>query len=293
MFVEPTPPAMHRVSAEGDELRSLPTPDVLVLGGGGPVGLAWHLGWLEEGAALLGPDVRVIGTSAGAIAGALLLLGPQHRQAIAAGLRAASEQAARGQAAAPVTVVRGPEVEAALAACAGGGLTAIVALGRLMSQYPDDGLHTEQVRQMVGEDWPAGDLTVVTRSASTGERKSFSGEVPLPLAVAASSAAPGRSRPVTIDREDYIDGGIGSILNADLARGASPAWVLAPAGLGPSASELARGYLERELAALDASGTRVQVFTPEGDFTNPSTFADAGRAMDDGARVARAQLRRP
>jgi NTE family protein len=227
------------------------------------------------------------------MAGALLLLGSQRRQAVAAALRAAAAQASSGQAAAPATVVRSPELEAALAVCVGGDLAAIVALGRLMSQHPDDGSHAEQARQMVGEDWPSGDLTVVVRSARTGERKTFSGEVSLPLAVAASSAAPGRSRPVVIDGESYIDGAIGSLLNADLAHGARTAWVLAPTGLGSSALEAARMHLRQELAALEALGTRVEVFTPEGDFANLSAFADVGRAMDDGGRVARAWLRRP
>lgn len=279
------------VSAQGS------LPDLLVLGAGGPVGLAWQLGWLAEAADLLGTGVPVIGTSSGAMAGSLLLLDPARRQAIASALRAAAQQASRPSAAdttAARTAARpDPELRQAAAASYEGGPTAISALGRLMAARPYDGSHLEQVRQMVGEEWPTGDLTVVAREVSTGERKLFHGEVPLFLAVAASSAAAGRTGPVTVGGQEYIDGGYGSLLNSDLARGAGTVWVLAPAGLGAFAPETVPAIVREEVATLRAAGTHVEVFTPLAAFTDLGAFADAGRAMDDGGRVARTWLGKP
>ncbi|MFE5540769.1 patatin-like phospholipase family protein [Streptomyces sp. NPDC056519] len=269
------------------------SPGLLVLGAGGPVGLAWQLGWLEQAPDVLGTGVPVIGTSAGAMAGALLLLGPERRRAVADALRAAARQAA-APAEAEGGAVRGasrpdPELRATTTAAYEGGPRAVRALGELMSAHPDDGAHIEEVRRMVGEEWPAGALTVVARNASTGARKLFrAGAVPLHLAVAASSAAPGRTTPVTVGGERYIDGGIGSLLNSDLARGtAGPVWILAPAGLGTFSPAIVPALMRNEVTALETSGTRVELFTPREVFADLGAFADIARAMDDGARVAR------
>ncbi|MGP3683246.1 patatin-like phospholipase family protein [Streptomyces sp. IBSNAI002] len=272
-------------------------PDLLVLGAGGPVGLAWQLGWLAETAHLLGNGVPVIGTSAGAMAGALLLLGPERRQAITAALRTAAQQATAPAPAdtTPARTATPPDTELRQAAAAtyAGGPKAIRALGKLMAARPDDGSHLEQVRQMVGEEWPAGDLTVVAREVSTGERKIFRGTVPLFLAVAGSSAAAGRTGPVSVSGQEYIDGGYGSLLNSDLARGARTVWLLAPAGLGSFTPETVPALMRQELAELRATGTHVEAFTPHGDFTDLGAFTEAGRALDDGGEVARTWLNRP
>jgi NTE family protein len=47
-------------------------------------------------------------------------------------------------------------------------------------------------------------------------------------AVAASCAVPGLYPPITIDGRRYMDGGMRSIANADLAEGCDPVLVLAP-----------------------------------------------------------------
>ncbi|MBA3489623.1 MAG: patatin-like phospholipase family protein [Longispora sp.] len=269
----------------------LAPPDVLVLGGGGPIGLAWQLGWLDEAAHVLGPEIPMIGTSAGAIAGALFMLGPQRRRAVMAALRAAATSAPQSSVSKPPPPPSGPELEAAMSACSFGDAAAISVIGRLEIQHPADDSHVQQVRDMVGEDWPAGDLAVVTRSVRTGERNIFRGTVSLYLAVAASSAVPWRTSPVVIDGEEHIDGGLGSILNADLAQDVDTIWVLAPAGLGafPLRTSASK-YLQREIAALRASHTRVELFTPKSEFPDLGAFADVIRAMDDGARVARTWL---
>jgi predicted acylesterase/phospholipase RssA len=289
--METTCAALHRVPA-----RCSP-PDLLLLGAGGPVGLAWQLGWLAEATDLLETGVPVIGTSAGAMAGALLFLEPERRQAVTAALRATAQQASvrspADSTAARATAPADPDLREAVAASYDGGHKAISALGRLMATRPYDGSHLEQVRQMVGDQWPTGDLTVVAREVSTGERKLFRGEVPLYLAVAGSSAAAGHTGPVTIGGQHYINGSYGSLLNSDLARGADTVWVLAPAGLGAFTPQTVPARMREEVAALRRAGTHVEVFTPHGSFTDLGAFAEVGRAMDDGGQVARTWLDKP
>jgi NTE family protein len=73
-------------------------------------------------------------------------------------------------------------------------------------------------------------------------------------AVAASCAVPGVFPPVTVDGRRYIDGGVRSGTNADLAAGASAAVVLAPmARLSPMAAPPA------ELEVLRRTGPVVLV----------------------------------
>ncbi|MER7760555.1 hypothetical protein [Streptomyces sp. NPDC097619] len=219
---------------------------------------------------------------------------------------AAAEQVALARTAVPdraaevagaETPAPAPDVELRRAAAASyeGGPRAVGVLGRLMAGRPDGGAHVAEVRRMVGEEWPDGDLTVVAREVATGERRLFRrGEAPLHLAVAGSSAAAGRTGAVTIDGGQYIDGGYGSLLNADLAgaRGAGRVWVPAPAGLGSFTPETVPARMRAELDALRATGAEVEVFLPQGAFPDLGDFAEAARALDDGAQVARTRLAR-
>jgi NTE family protein len=80
--------------------------------------------------------------------------------------------------------------------------------------------------------------------------------VPLGLAVASSCAVPGAYPPVTIGSHRYMDGGIRSTTNADLAAGASAVIVLDAVGhLTP------REPLQAELATLGTDS--VLVITPD------------------------------
>lgn len=59
------------------EQHAHPADRTVILGGGGPAGLAWMIGYLHAIADTLNlRSARIIGTSAGAVAGALLLDGP-------------------------------------------------------------------------------------------------------------------------------------------------------------------------------------------------------------------------
>jgi NTE family protein len=80
--------------------------------------------------------------------------------------------------------------------------------------------------------------------------------VPLDLAVASSCAVPGAYPPVTIGGRRYMDGGVRSATNADLAAGATAVMVLDAVGhLTP------REPLQAELATLGTD--RAVVITPD------------------------------
>jgi NTE family protein len=72
----------------------------------------------------------------------------------------------------------------------------------------------------VGQAWP-NQLRVTTVNARTGQLQIWdaSSGAPLERAIAASTAAPCIWRPITINGERYIDGGVRIMLNADLAIG--------------------------------------------------------------------------
>jgi NTE family protein len=99
--------------------------------------------------------------------------------------------------------------------------------------------------------------------------------------VAASCAVPGVYPPVTIDGRRYVDGGMRSAANADLAEGHDRVVVLAPIprGMGP-------------LASVDAQVTgmvaRVAVVSPD----DASRRAIGRNVLDPAARAGSARAGR-
>ena len=78
--------------------------------------------------------------------------------------------------------------------------------------------------------WPARALLIVAVDAHTGRHRAFDRDsgVPLVDAVAASCAVPGIWPPVTIGATRWVDGGVRSSDNADLAADHERVLVLAP-----------------------------------------------------------------
>ena len=103
------------------------------------------------------------------------------------------------------------------------------------------------------------------------------GGVSLVDAVGASCAVPGVWPPVTIGARRFVDGGMRSTVNADLAAGARRVLVLAPtsAAFGPMPR------LSAQVAELRAGGARVVVVTPDA-----AARAAIGRNVLDPARRA-------
>ena len=83
------------------------------------------------------------------------------------------------------------------------------------------------IRSRIGvEEWPERELKVTAVEAETGKFTIFDRDSGIDIvhAVAASCAVPLVWPAVTIDGKHYIDGGIRSTANVDLARGSTRSW---------------------------------------------------------------------
>lgn len=244
----------------------------LVLGGGGTTGIAWELGILlglrDEGLEVNDASL-VVGTSAGSVVGAQITSGlpletyyarqlqpleetreqvvsfdmNELMQVFAAGLGAPDAQTARARiGAAALAAKTMPEQER---------------LDIIASRLPV-------------KEWPRTPRLVITSvDAQTGESVRFDGTtgVPLVLAVAASCAVPGVYPPVTIGNHRYVDGGVRSGTNADIAQGYQRVLILRAETVDASAGnqEHALPFMsfEEERAILERSGSKLLVVVPD------------------------------
>ncbi|MEU7955385.1 patatin-like phospholipase family protein [Micromonospora chalcea] len=233
----------------------------LVLGGGGVTGVAWELGLL---AGLAGHGLRldeaelVVGTSAGSVVGAQVRSGTPVTQLYEAQLRPPREE---------VPARLGTGVLLRWAWAGGRGRDAARARARIGAMALSARTPSEQSRRAViaarlpSSDWPAARLLVTAVDAASGEFVVFDADsgVPLVDAVGASCAVPGVWPPVTIGDRRFVDGGVRSPVNADLAAGCERVVVLAPtrAAVGPMPR------LSAQVTALRAAGARVAVVSPD------------------------------
>lgn len=233
----------------------------LVLGGGGVTGVAWELGLL---AGLAGHGLRldeadlVVGTSAGSVVGAQVRSGTPPAQLYESQLRPPREE---------VPARLGTAVLLRWAWAGGRGRDAARARARIGAMALSARTPSEQSRRAViaarlpSADWPAARLLVTAVDAASGEFVVFDADsgVPLVDAVGASCAVPGVWPPVTIGDRRFVDGGVRSPVNADLAAGCERVVVLAPtrAAVGPMPR------LSAQVAALRSEGARVAVVSPD------------------------------
>lgn len=113
--------------------------------------------------------------------------------------------------------------------------------------------------------WPDAsivDLNIVCIATSTGDIAVFNqtSNVKLIDAVAASCAVPLVWPCVKINGEKYIDGGIRSMNNADLAKDSDTILIISPTGLGKNS--MPWQSLSAEKSLLEASGKNVVVIVP-------------------------------
>lgn len=205
----------------------------LVLGGGGLVGAAWELGVLA-GLADLGVDLTdadvVIGTSAGAVVGAQITSGLPLGELYRAQLEATDEH--------PVTMRRRARWWMAWAMLRGGDpqrfRQRVGMRARSAKTMPESERRVTFQRRLPVHLWPDRRLLLTAVDAVSGEFVVFDRDAGVPLldAVAASCAAPGVSPPITIGPHQYIDGGMRSFANADLAAGSQRVVVIAPITAG-------------------------------------------------------------
>ncbi len=267
----------------------------LVLGGGGITGIAWEIGvitGLADAGVDLGAADLVVGTSAGSVVGAQLTCGAElpamyQRQLEPPGPEKPARMTRADLARYGWAMLRsrGREVDFRRRV----GALALAAEKAGLTPAEEERLAVIGAR-LVSRNWPERDLAITAVDAHTGAFLRFDRDsgVPLLLAVAASCAVPGVYPPVTVDGRRYVDGGIRSATNADLAAGYERVVVLAPIprGVGPMASVDAHvsGMVARVAVVSPDAGARAAIGRNVLDPAARAPSARAGRTQ--GAAVA-------
>ena len=266
----------------------------LVLAGGGVAGIAWELGVLR-GLADAAPDLArsliaadlVVGTSAGSAVAAQITSGIDLTTLYEAQLSAESAEI-------EVDVDLEALFERLGAATAGAGspqeLRQRIGALALATDTIDEATRRVAVAaRLPVPTWPSQRVLLPAVDAETGELVVFDRETGVALvdAVAASCAVPGVWPPVTIDGRRYVDGGVRSGSNADLAAGADRVLVITPTLPGVVTLGAA---LDDELAQLGPSHV---IYADEDSLaafgTNPLSPATRGPAARAGRVIGAAQ----
>ncbi len=205
----------------------------LILAGGGVAGIAWELGVLR-GLQDADPDLDliaadlIVGTSAGSAVAAQITSGTPLADLYAGQLTEVSAE---------IEVELDMEALLARFTAATAGAASREEVQRAIGAVA---LDTETVAEPVRRatvaarlpvpSWPDRPMLLPAVDAENGETVVFTKDsgVALVDAVAASCAVPGIWPPVTIDGRRYIDGGVRSSTNADLAAGSDRVLVIIP-----------------------------------------------------------------
>lgn len=267
----------------------------LVLGGGGITGIAWETGLLkglrDAGADVTGADL-IVGTSAGSVVGAQIATGVPLDELYGRQLQAVN-----------IATERAPDI---------GPLTEFFSAAR-SSSTQDWAKPTREVLAWIGEqaraaatrpteesrlevvmarlpihDWPERRLLVTAVDTEDGSFVVWdrTSGVALPLAVASSCAVPWIYPPVTINGRRYMDGGVRSTTNADVAAGYEVVLIVAPMGAVMTAA------LDEEVAELREAGSAVDVISPDQaalDAIGPNPLDPARRLAAAVAGLAQAE----
>ncbi|WKV75224.1 patatin-like phospholipase family protein [Streptomyces sp. PCS3-D2] len=234
----------------------------LVLGGGGLTGIGWECGILY-GLARAGVDLTtadlIVGTSAGSVVGAQLASGrfsPQElyeRQLGDAAGEAAAKLGAAVLARYALAMVRSRSDATAYRRRVG-------AMALAADTGPEADRREVLAARLVSHEWPERRFVVTAVDALSGELRAFDREDGSGLvdAVAASCAVPGVWPPVTVGERRFIDGGVRSATNADLAAGYARVVVIAPIALGSGLVPAPAA----QAARLREAGAKVLLITP-------------------------------
>ncbi len=264
----------------------------LVLGGGGPVGVAWESGLavgLAQAGVVLGDADLIVGTSARSIVGSRLALGTDLAEAVSAVGRAV-----------PVSPGAPGDPNALMTTWAdayGRGLSAAevrVVLGKLsLSAHTLDEasfLAAEVFAQLDGLEWPAS-FRCTAIDTATGDLHVWeqSSGVPLASGVASSCSVPGIFPAISINGARYMDGGMRTPLNADVAAGHDAVIAVSclplalPEGFSDPMFDAIIDQTRAELAAVRDAGGRIETIEPGEEFLEVSGW---GANLMDPSRTA-------
>jgi NTE family protein len=234
----------------------------LVFGGGGVTGIAWSLGLLA-GLAADGVDLSdtdlVVGTSAGSVVGAQFANRVPLEEQYAAQLAATSSER-------PASMSRGTTLSmvGALARSWRDPVRFRARVGAIALRadtVPEAERKAIITARLTVPTWPSVPLRLAAVDAVSGELVVFDRDsgVELVDAIAASCAIPGIWPPATVAGRRYVDGGIVSGTNAQLAAGHDTIVIVAPSATGGGPVPSAR----TEAEALRRGGSKVLLITPD------------------------------
>ncbi|WP_394770841.1 patatin-like phospholipase family protein [Lacisediminihabitans sp.] len=231
------------------------TQSAVVLAGGGVAGIAWEIGVLrglqdaepEACRRILGEHTLLIGTSAGSAVAAQLASG--------ATLESLFDSQVAEESAELFVHIDLAEFGALMADALAGSTSPEEARQRLGAIARDAETVSVATRRAIiaarlpSHTWPDRPLLITAVDTATGELRVFDRDsgVDLVDAVAASCAVPGVWPTVEIDGRSYMDGGMRTIANADLAAGSDQILILVP---GPESSPAGPTIAVAELDAL-------------------------------------------
>jgi NTE family protein len=266
----------------------------LVLGGGGVTGLAYHAGALAALEHDTGWDPRtadlIVGTSAGALVGALLRRGVPasdlaamsvggRTHATPALITAAASERNEFPAVTLRTLLRPPRVPSAAVVRTWIRRPwrvdpALAVAGMIADGAIDLETHAASYAEALGDAWPDDPLWLCAVRRSDLARVAFGRKVTPSLARAAmaSCAIPGYFAPVEIMGQQYFDGGVCSPTNADVVRREPFDLVVivspmsardgAPRGVGGAIRRYAQRKVRHEQRVLAEAGIASIVLEP-------------------------------
>ena len=259
------------------------------------MGIAWELGLaagLEEGGVRIAAADRIVGTSAGSFAGAALASGRPAEALVRAQVEQAQREVESRKSApqgekrpAPdlgplmkfMAQPRGANGEPSLETRREIGAFALAAKTVPEAQFVSGfGSIAKD-----GEKWPRGfACTAVDALDGSFHVWEESSGVDLGHAIASSCSVPGIFPPITIHGRRYIDGGMRSGTNFDLGKGYDK--VLAVAVLSNLGLEFMRARVDAEVAALKATGAKVELIVPNANCLEAfgNNLMDASRRGD-------------
>jgi NTE family protein len=267
--------------------------------------VAWEFGLaagLEQEGVRIGSADLFVGTSAGSIVGAMLALGRPTAELLATQHAIANEAAPRGTTGGAYDLggLMQQMVKLYTSDAPPQQLRAEIgrfALDAKVAMTEEEWIATFQTSGMIAQgEWPTKPYVCTAVDAETGEFVTWSKDsgVPLARAIASSCCVPGIFPPVTINGRRYVDGGMKSATNADLAAGYDRVIVVSvTAGMEraatafPGMAERAKKRMDEELAAITSKGGQVKMIAPDEasqaafgtnlmDFSRRGEIADAG-----------------